>query len=121
LHRQDHIGNPDRGTYWISTDEGRFIIIVAPAEAPLQNSSSKYPTIERSEASDTQSPNDEMIHNLNPDFNAVWLLTIMESIQCMTPEGSPLVVLALQGAGAANYVIAEWSVDNPRGEPSIGN
>jgi hypothetical protein len=39
----------------------------------------------------------------------------------MTPEGSPLVALAQQGAEAANYVIAERSDDNPRGEPSVGN
>jgi hypothetical protein len=45
----------------------------------------------------------------------------MESIQRMTPKGSPLITLARQGAEAANYVIAERSADNPRGEPSVGN
>jgi hypothetical protein len=45
----------------------------------------------------------------------------MESIQRMTPEGSPLVVLAQQGVEVANYVIAERSVDSPRGEPFVGN
>jgi hypothetical protein len=39
-------------------------------------------------------PNDGMIQNLNSDFNVVRLRTIMESIQCMTPEGSPLITLA---------------------------
>jgi hypothetical protein len=29
--------------------------------------------------------------------------------------------LAQQGAKVANYVIAERSADNPRGEPSISN
>jgi hypothetical protein len=45
----------------------------------------------------------------------------MESIQRMAPEGSSLVVLAQQGAEAANYIIAERSAGNPRGEPSIRN
>jgi hypothetical protein len=35
------------------------------------------------------------------------LRTIMESIQCMAPEGSLLVTLAQQGAEAANYVISQ--------------
>jgi hypothetical protein len=39
-------------------------------------------------------PNDEMIRNLNLDFNVVRLQTIMESIHHMAPEGSPLVALA---------------------------
>jgi hypothetical protein len=72
--------------------------MVAPARGPSQNNSSRYPTIERSEASDTQMPNDGMIWNLNPDFNVIRLQTIMESIQRMAPEGSPLVSLAQQGA-----------------------
>jgi hypothetical protein len=45
----------------------------------------------------------------------------MESIQHMAPEGSPLVALAQQGAEAANYVIAERSASNRRGEPSVDN
>jgi hypothetical protein len=60
---------------------------------PSHNSSSRYSTIERSEASDAQTPNDEMIQNLNLNFNAIQLQTIMESIQQMTPEGSPLIAL----------------------------
>jgi hypothetical protein len=43
----------------------------------------------------------------------------MESILRMAPECSPLVTLAQQGAEAVNYVIAQRSTDNPRGEPSI--
>jgi hypothetical protein len=46
---------------------------VVPTKAPLQNNSNRYPTIGRSEASDTRTPNDGMIRNLNLDFNAVWL------------------------------------------------
>jgi hypothetical protein len=56
--------------------------------------------------SDAQTPNDGMIQNLNSDFNSIRLQTIKESIQRMTPEGSPLVALAQQGAEAANFVIA---------------
>jgi hypothetical protein len=47
--------------------------------------------------------------------------SIMESIQRMTHEGSPLVALAQQGVETANYVIVERWVDNPRGEPYVGN
>jgi hypothetical protein len=108
-------------TYWNSADEGHLIIMVAPVRAPSQNSSSRYPTIGRSEAFDARTPNEEMIRNLNLNFNVVWLQTIMESIQCMASKGSPLVALAKQGAEAANYIIGERSTDNPRGEPSIGN
>jgi hypothetical protein len=49
------------------------------------------------------------------------LQTIMKSIQRMTPEGSPLVALAHQGAEVANLIIAEKSGGNPQREPSIGN
>jgi hypothetical protein len=57
--------------------------------------------------SDARTPNDEMIQNLNSDFNVVQLQTIMESIQRITPEVSPLVALVQQGAEVANHVIAE--------------
>jgi hypothetical protein len=62
-----------------------------------------------------------MIQNLNLDFNTIRLQTIIESIQWMTPEGSPLVALAQQGAKVANVIVAQRSVDNPRGEPSVSN
>jgi hypothetical protein len=65
-----------------------------PRWEPSQNSSNRYPTIGRSEASDARTPNDGMIRNLNLDFNAFRLKTIMESIQRMESEGSPLVALA---------------------------
>jgi hypothetical protein len=48
-------------TYWNSTEEGHLIIKVALARAPSQNSSSRYPTIGRSEASDARTTNDGMI------------------------------------------------------------
>jgi hypothetical protein len=56
--------------------------------------------------SDAQTPNDGMIQNLNSDFNSIRLQTTKESIQRMTPEGSPLVALAQQGAEAANFIVA---------------
>jgi hypothetical protein len=48
-------GYPEIGesTCWNSVEEGRLIIMVAPARAPSQNSSSGYPTIGRSETFDT--------------------------------------------------------------------
>jgi hypothetical protein len=95
--------------------------MVAPTRAPLHNSSSKYPTIGRSKASDARTPNDGMIQNLNLDFNVMRLQTIMESIQRMAHEGSPLIALAQQGAKMAIYVIAQRLASNPRGEPSFSN
>jgi hypothetical protein len=67
-------------TCWDSTEEGHLIIMVAPAGGPSNNSSNRYPTIGRSKASDTQTLNDQMIWNLNSDFNVVRLQNIMESI-----------------------------------------
>jgi hypothetical protein len=49
------------------------------------------------------------------------LQTIMEIIQRMPPEGSPLIALAQQGDEVANYVIAERSAGNPQREPSVSN
>jgi hypothetical protein len=62
-----------------------------------------------------------MIQNLNPGFNAIRLQTIMESIQRMVAEDSPLIALAQQGAEAVNVIVAQRLVGNPRGEPSVGN
>jgi hypothetical protein len=103
------------------TEEGHLIVMVAPAGGPSQNNSSKYPTIKRLEASDARTPNDEIIWNLNSDFNVIRLQTIMESIQRMAPEGSPLTALAQQGAEVANVIVAQRATGNPRGEPSVGN
>jgi hypothetical protein len=44
----------------------------------------------------------------------------METIQRMTPDGSPLAVLAQQGVEVANLNVAEKSTNVPRREPSIG-
>jgi hypothetical protein len=108
-------------TCWNSADEGSLIIMVALAGAPSHDSSSRYPTIVRLEASDARTPNDRMIQNLNQDFNAVRLQTIMKSIQRMKPKGSPLITLPRQGAEAANLIVAERSADNHRKESFVGN
>jgi hypothetical protein len=104
-----------------SVEEGRLIFMMAPNRDLSHNSSSKYSTIGRSEASDARSSNNGMIQNPNPDFNVIRLQTIMESIQRMTPEGSPLITLSHQASEVANVIVEQRSAGNPRGEPSIGN
>jgi hypothetical protein len=99
----------------------RLICMVAPNEDQPRHSSSGYPTIGRSEASDARTPSTRLIRNLNPDFNIVRVQAIMETIQRMAPDGSPLALLAQQGAEAANLVVAEKSTDLPRKEPSGGH
>jgi hypothetical protein len=107
--------------YEDSTGEGRIIFMAASNGDPSHNSSSRYPTIGRSEASDVRTLNDGMIRNLNPDFNAIQLQTIIESIQWMSFEGSLLIALAQQEVEVANVVVAQRSAGNPRGEPSVSN
>jgi hypothetical protein len=51
-----------------SAEEGRLIVMVVLDGGPSHNSSSRYLTIGRLDASDAQMPNDGMIQNLNPDF-----------------------------------------------------
>jgi hypothetical protein len=84
-------------------------------------SSSRYPSIRRSEASDARTPSDSLVQNLNLNFNGVWVQAIMETIQRMVPDGSPLAVLAQQWAEAANHVVTEKSTGVPRREPSVGD
>jgi hypothetical protein len=45
----------------------------------------------------------------------------METIQRMTPDCSPLALLAQQGADAANLIVAEKSAGVPQREPSISH
>jgi hypothetical protein len=45
----------------------------------------------------------------------------METIQFMAPEGSPIAILAQQGAEEANLVIMEKSASAPQREPSVGD
>jgi hypothetical protein len=104
-----------------SADINRLICMVAPNEDQPRHSSSGYPTIGRSEASDARTPNTGLIRNLNPDFNDMRVQAIMETIQRMAPDGSPLALLAQQGAEAANLVIAKKSTGVPRREPSGGH
>jgi hypothetical protein len=92
-----------------------------PVGIELHNNSSGYPTIGRSETSDAQTPSTGLVHNLNSDFNVVRVQAIMEIIQCMTPDGSPLALLAQQGAEATNLVVVEKSASGSRREPSAGH
>jgi hypothetical protein len=94
-------------------DVNRLICMVAPNEDQPRHSSSGYPTIGRSEASDARTPSTRLIQNLNPDFNVIRVQAIMETIQRMAPDGSPLALLAQQGAEAANLVVAEKSTGVP--------
>jgi hypothetical protein len=95
--------------------------MVAPNEDQPRHNSSGYPTIGRSEASDARTPSTGLIRNSNPDFNAVRVQAIMETIQWMAPNGLPLALLAQQGAEAANLVVAEKLTGVPRREPSGGH
>jgi hypothetical protein len=80
--------------------------MVAPNRNLSHNSSSRHPTIGKSKVSDAWMPNDKMIQNLNLDLNVIQLQTIMESIQRMAHEGSPLVTLAQQRAEVMNVIVA---------------
>jgi hypothetical protein len=106
--------------YRNSVEDDRLILMVAPNGDWSRNSSSGYPTIRRSEASDTQTPSTGLARNLNPDFNVVRVQAIMETIQRMAPDGSPLALLAQQGVEAANLIVAEKSASVSQGEPSTG-
>jgi hypothetical protein len=104
-----------------SASTNRLICMVAPNEDQPCHSSSGYPTIGRSEASDARTHSTGLIRNLNLDFNVVHVQAIMETIQWMAPNGSPLALLAQQGAEAANLVVVEKSTGVPRKEPSRGH
>jgi hypothetical protein len=95
--------------------------MVAPNGDRSRNSSSGYPTIGKSETYDARTPSIGLVRNMNLDFNAVRVQAIMETIQRMTPNGSPLALLAQQGAEPANLVIAEKLAGVPRKEPSVGH
>jgi hypothetical protein len=80
--------------YWNSTIEAHRISMVGPVRVTSHNSSSRYPTIRGSKASNAQTPSTRIVRNLNSDFNTMRLQTIIESIQCMVPNDSPLIALA---------------------------
>jgi hypothetical protein len=111
--RTDACGEPAEGSH--------LVLMVAPNGDWSHNNSSSYPTIGRSETSDAQTPSAGLVRNLNPDFNAIKVQTIMETIQHVAPNGSPLTALAQQGAEAANLIAIEKSAGVPRMEPSAGN
>jgi hypothetical protein len=62
-----------------------------------------------------------LVQNLNLNFNVVRVQAIMETIQHMAPDGSPLAILAQQGAEAANLVITEMSASVHQREPFVDN
>jgi hypothetical protein len=98
--------------------DGHFIYKVVSNGDRSSNTSSRYPTIRRSEASDARTPSGGLARNLNIDFNVVWVQAIMKTIQRMTPDGSSLVVLAHQGA-ETNLIVVEKSAGVPQREPSV--
>jgi hypothetical protein len=63
-----------------SAKDNRLILMVALNGDRSRNSSSRYPTIGRSETFDVQTPSAGLVQNLNPDFNAVRVQAIMETI-----------------------------------------
>jgi hypothetical protein len=95
--------------------------MVTPNGDRSHNSFSGYLTIGRSETSDAQISSVGLVRNLNPDFNAIQVQVIMETIQRMASDGSPLALLAQQGAEAANLIVAKKSASGLRREPSTGN
>jgi hypothetical protein len=72
------------------TKGGHLILMVALNKNRSHNNSSRYPTIGRSEALDAQTPSAGFVQNLNPDFNVMQVQAIMETIQWLAPDGSPL-------------------------------
>jgi hypothetical protein len=102
-------------------DGGRLILMVAPNGDRSYNSSSRHLTIGRSEASHARTLSGGLVRNLNPDFNVVRVQAIMETIQHMALDASPLAVLAQQGAEATNVVVTKKSVDVPRRESLVSD
>jgi hypothetical protein len=61
-------------------EDDRFIYMLAPNGDWSSNTSSRNPTIGRSEESNAETPSGGLARNLNPDFNDVWVQAIMETI-----------------------------------------
>jgi hypothetical protein len=72
-----------------AAEGGRLICMVALKGDSSNNTSSRYPTIRRSEAYDARTPSGGLIRNLNPGFNAVRVQAIMKTTQRMALDGSP--------------------------------
>jgi hypothetical protein len=99
-----------------SAEDVCLILMVALDGDRTRNNSSGYPTIGRSDATDAQTSSVGLVQNLNPDFNVVRVQAIMETIQRISPDGSPLALLAQQGVKAANLIVAEKSAGVPLGQ-----
>jgi hypothetical protein len=96
--------------------------MVGHGKADSRNSSSKYPTIRGSVASDARTPSNWVVQNLNLNFNAIRLQATMVSIQRLVPQYSPLAALAQQGAEAVVQIITvKQSMGNKQGQPSVRN
>jgi hypothetical protein len=108
-------------TFGNSIEDDCLNLMMAPNGDQSPNSSSGYPTIGRSEASDARTPSVGLVQNLKPNFNTVRVQAIMETIQRMAPDGSSLVVLTQQGAEAMNLVVAEKSANVAQKELSSGH
>jgi hypothetical protein len=89
---------------------------ISPTIAPVD-----IPLLEDQRRLMPKTPSAGLVRNLNPDFNTVRVQAIMETIQRMTPDGSPLALLAQQGVEVANLVAAEKSAGVPQRKPSVGH
>jgi hypothetical protein len=76
--------------YGNSVKDGCLILMVTPNGDRACNSSSGYPTIGRSEATDAQTPSAGLVQNLNPNFNTVRVQVIMGPSSIWHPMVLPL-------------------------------
>jgi hypothetical protein len=102
-------------------EDNHLVLMVILNGDRSHNSSSRYLIIRRSEASYARTLSSGLVQNLNLDFNDIRVQAIMETIQRMAPDGSPLTALAQQGVEVVNLVIVEKSIGVPRREPSVGD
>jgi hypothetical protein len=103
----------EASAYGEPAKSGRLICMVAPNGNRSHNNSSRYPTIRRSEAFDARTTSYGLVRNLNPDFNIVRVQAIMETIQRMTPHGSPLLSSLSKGP--------RWqTLSSQRSRPTLG-
>jgi hypothetical protein len=91
LDSSDDYSEIGASAYGEPAEGGCLVCMVAPNGDWSNNTYSRYPTIKRSETFDARTPSGGLVQNLNPDFNAVRVQTIMETIQRMAPDGSPLM------------------------------
>jgi hypothetical protein len=117
--------NPYTGSYYLATMMLQGHPIGAPifqSSAGTSSSTSSGASTDRDSIEDYPEISNRVVRNLNLSFNTVQLQTIMESIQHLVPQDSPLVAWAQLGNEAVGQIIAaESSADNHWGKPSIGN